>query len=263
MNKAEVFWINGPVLKARPVGSLQMKEAVFVGDQRLAAEVIRLDHDAATVQVFEDTTGLKPGTQVYGSGLPLAAELGPGMLGCIFDGIQRPLVEIAHRAGDFFDAGVNVAALNRERLWNFQPSLEPGAAVREGQTLGLVPESADLSHRVLIPPGVTGELEWIVEAGEYTVEDIVARVRTRDGSVDVSMLRRWPIRKSRPCASRLSLTAPLLTGQRAIDTFFPIAKGGAASLPGGFGTGKTVLLQTVAKWSDADVIVYIGCGERG
>jgi V/A-type H+-transporting ATPase subunit A len=263
MNEAEVFWINGPVLKAQPVGSMQMKEAVFVGEQRLAGEVIRLDADSVTVQVFEDTTGLRPGSLVHASGLPLAAELGPGMLGCMFDGIQRPLTGIAQSAGDFFDAGVSVAALDRERRWDFQPSLEPGADVTEGQTLGLVPESADMSHRVLVPPGLNGKLEWITEAGNYAIEDPLARVRTREGLVDVAMLRRWPIRKTRPCARRLSLQAPLLTGQRAIDTFFPIAKGGAASLPGGFGTGKTVLLQTVAKWSDADVIVYIGCGERG
>ena len=208
----------------------------------------RLDADSVTVQVFEDTTGLKPGSLVHASGLPLAAELGPGMLGCMFDGIQRPLSSIAQIAGDFFDAGVNVTALDREHRWQFEPSLESGTQVNEGQTLGLVPESADMSHRVLIPPGVNGTLEWIADAGEYVIEDTVARVRTGNGLSDVAMLRRWPIRKTRPSARRLSLEAPLLTGQRAIDTFFPIAKGGAASLPGGFGTGKTVLLQTVAKW---------------
>ena len=263
MSRAEVFWINGPVLRARPVGSLKMKEAVFVGEQRLAAEVIRLDADSVTVQVFEDTTGLQPGSLVHGSGLPLAAELGPGMLGCMYDGIQRPLTGIAESAGDFFHAGVSVAALDRARRWRFKPALQTGVQVAAGQTLGAVAESADMSHRVLIPPDVHGTLEWLAEPGEYSVEETLARVRTPEALVDVAMLRRWPIRKARPVARRLALEAPLLTGQRAIDTFFPIAKGGAASLPGGFGTGKTVLLQTLAKWSDADVIVYIGCGERG
>jgi len=263
MSNAEIYWINGPVLKARPDGPFQMKEAVFVGKDRLAAEVIRLDEGSITVQVFEDTTGLRPGEGVAGTDLPLAVELGPGMLGGIFDGIQRPLLNIAETGGDFFRPGISVTALDHGRNWRFTPGLNTGDRVETGAVVGEVAQTEDLPHRVLVPAGAGGTVEWIAPAGDYKIDEPVARIATTSGTRDVAMCQRWPIRTPRLIAHRMTPDAPLLTGQRIIDTFFPIAKGGVAATPGGFGTGKTILLQTLAKWSDADVIIYIGCGERG
>lgn len=262
--QAEVFWINGPVLKARPEGNFFMKEAVVVGDDRLTAEVIRLDADSITVQVFEDTTGLKPGVLIKGSGLPLAVDLGPGMLGRMFDGIQRPLEAIASRQGDFVHAGVNIPNLDRERAWHFQAEVTAGDEVSSGHRLGAVQETPNLVNRILVPKGVDGgRVIWIAPEGEYRLEQPIARIRTEQGEHEVTMLRRWPIRMPRPVKQRWTPEQPLLTGQRVIDTLYTISKGGASAMPGGFGTGKTVLQQTLAKWCDADIIIYIGCGERG
>jgi V/A-type H+-transporting ATPase subunit A len=263
MSRAEVFWINGPVLKAHSEGLFRMKEAVYVGRERLAAEVIRLDTGSITVQVFEDTTGLRPGAIIEGSGMAMAVELGPGMLGRMFDGLQRPLEAIAASQGDFVRAGVEVPNLDRDRRWRFTPLLKEGAAVVPGQVLGEVEETPAVKNRVLVPDGVSGELEWLAADEELCLEDPVARLRTSTGTHEISLLTRWPIRTPRRFAERRVPNRPLLTGQRIIDTLFPIGKGGAGAMPGGFGTGKTVLQQTLAKWCDADVIVYIGCGERG
>ncbi|MGI9304460.1 MAG: V-type ATP synthase subunit A [Gammaproteobacteria bacterium] len=262
--RAEVFWINGPVLKARPEGHFHMKEAVVVGDEQLTAEVIRLDADSITVQVFEDTTGLKPGVLVEGSGLPLAVDLGPGMLGRMFDGIQRPLEAIASRQGDFVHAGVDIPNLDPEHSWPFQPEVAEGDEVSSGHRLGAVRETPNLVNRILVPGEVAGGcVTWIAPEGEYRLEQPVARIRTDQGEREVAMLRRWPIRMPRPVKRRQTPEQPLLTGQRVIDTLYTISKGGAGAMPGGFGTGKTVLQQTLAKWCDADIIIYIGCGERG
>ncbi len=262
--RAEVFWINGPVLRARPEGHFKMKEAVVVGDDRLIAEVIRLDADSITVQVFEDTTGLRPGVLIEGSGLPLAIELGPGMLGRMFDGIQRPLEAIADRQGDFVRSGIDVPNLDRERAWRFQPEVAVGDAVSSGQRLGAVRETPNLATRILAPNETAGgRVTWIAPAGEYRLGQPIARVGTDQGEREVAMLERWPIRLPRPVRQRLTPEQPLLTGQRVIDTLYTISKGGASAMPGGFGTGKTVLQQTLAKWCDADIIIYIGCGERG
>jgi len=261
--RAEVFWINGPVLKARPEGHFKMKEAVVVGEDRLTAEVIRLDTDSITVQVFEDTTGLKPGVLIEGSGLPLAVDLGPGMLGRMFDGIQRPLETIARRQGDFVQTGVDIPNLDREQAWPFQPEVAEGDEVRGGQQLGAVQETPNLANRILAPRDMDGRVTWIAPAGEYRLEQPIARIHTAQGEREVAMLRRWPIRMPRPVKHRLTPEQPLLTGQRVIDTLYTISKGGAGAMPGGFGTGKTVLQQTLAKWCDADIIIYIGCGERG
>ncbi|MDH3283026.1 MAG: V-type ATP synthase subunit A, partial [Gammaproteobacteria bacterium] len=263
MSRAEIFWVNGPVLKARPEGSFKMKEAVYVGEDRLAAEVIRLDADSITVQVFEDTTGLKPGVIVEGSGLPLAVVLGPGMLGNIFDGVQRPLQSIAEALGDFIAAGVQAPALDRQREWPFRPLAQDGDLVSGGKVLGEVQENPNWVNRVLVPAGINGTLAWIAPAGSYGIEAVLARVRTRGSVEEVAMRSRWPIRVPRPFRRRLPLEEPLLTGQRVIDTLYPIGKGGVSAMPGGFGTGKTVLQQTLAKWCDADIIIYVGCGERG
>jgi len=262
--RAEVFWINGPVLKARPEGHFRMKEAVVVGDDRLTAEVIRLDEDSITVQVFEDTTGLKPGVMIEGSGLPLAVDLGPGMLGRMFDGIQRPLEAIASRQGDFVHAGVDIPNLDREHAWPFQPEVAEGDEVSSGHRLGAVQETPNLVNRILVPTEIdSGRITWIAPQGEYRLEQPVARIRNAQGEREVTMLRRWPIRLPYPVKQRQTPEQPLLTGQRVIDTLYTISKGGAGAMPGGFGTGKTVLQQTLAKWCDADIIIYIGCGERG
>ncbi len=263
MSRARVFWINGPVLKARPEGEFRMKEAVVVGEDRLTAEVIRLDAGAITVQVFEDTTGLKPGALVQGTGMPLSVELGPGLLRQMFDGIQRPLDAISRQQGDFIGVGVNVPSLDPEVRWSYRPTVAAGEEVSGGQVLGEVQETEHFEHRILIPPGADGTLRWVAPAGDYRAADPIARIETPAGEREVCMLQRWPIRSPRPFSRRLTPDQPLLTGQRVLDTLFPLAKGGGSAMPGGFGTGKTVLQQTLAKWCDADVIIYIGCGERG
>jgi V/A-type H+-transporting ATPase subunit A len=263
VSRAEVFWINGPVLKARPLGSFSMKESVTVGPAHLAAEVIRLEAEAITVQVFEDTTGLKPGIEICGNGMPLAVELGPGLLGQIFDGIQRPLVRLSEVHGDFIAAGSTLPILDRDKVWQYEPATRTGDEVDAGHLLGSVQESTDLVNRVLVPPGVSGIVEWQAEPGRYSIEQTVARIKSKHGIEEVALLRKWPIRTPRPFRRRMTPETPLFTGQRIVDTLFPIAKGGAGAMPGGFGTGKTVLQQTLAKWCDADIIVYIGCGERG
>ncbi len=264
MNKATLFWINGPVVKARPSAGFAMKEAAYIGEARLAAEVIRLEKDAVTLQVYEDTTGLTPGTDVVSEGRPLTVELGPGLLGKMFDGVQRPLDKMAEVHGDYVTAGAKISGLDREQSWKFNPVKEAGVEVRGGTILGEVMETPALTHKILLPPQLNGELSWIAEAGSYTVEDKIARIRESSGSEhSVTMMQRWPTRTPRPFAKRLPADQPLITGQRVLDTFFPAAKGGVCALPGGFGAGKTILQQTIAKWCDADVIIYIGCGERG
>lgn len=264
MATAEVFWISGPVLKARASGSFRMKEAVYIGEHHLAGEVIRLNGDDVTVQVFEDTTGLMPGTHIEGTGQPLAVELGPGLLGQLFDGIQRPLQAIAAQQGDLIDIGLTVPSLNREQQWPYKPLIQAGDQITGGSVIGEVQETAGTLHRVLAPANVEGECISTVTAGEYSIETPLAVIRTTAGEEkSICMLQRWPIRKPRPCSKRLTPAQPLLTGQRILDMLFPVGKGGTGVMPGGFGTGKTVLQQTLAKWCDADIIVYIGCGERG
>jgi len=262
MSSGEIFWVNGPVIKARSEDPFTMKESVTVGEAGLAGEVIRLDGDAVTIQVFEDTTGLRPGDPVTGNGAPLSVRLGPGLLGRMFDGIQRPLDLLARQHGDFVQTGRT--ELSQDEEWPFEPTAETGQQTAPGAGLGRVATSGAADHIVRVPPGIEGKLDWLAPAGEYRETDVVARVAGLDGeSQPVRMLEHWPIRVPRPVAERIPVASPLVTGQRVLDTFFPVGKGGAGALPGGFGTGKTVLQQAVAKWCDADVIVYIGCGERG
>jgi V/A-type H+-transporting ATPase subunit A len=241
-----------------------MYDVVRVGHAGLVGEVIRLDEADATIQVYEDTSGLRVGEPVDAAGGPLQVELGPGLLGMVFDGIQRPLEALMHAHGPFIRRGAEVAALDRARRWHFVPHAAAGDAVVPGDVLGVVQETAQLVHKVLVPPGIRGIVESI-HAGECTVEDNIAAIR--DGPTgairQVGLLQRWPARERRPIVRKLDPQEPLITGQRVIDTFFPIARGGTAIIPGGFGTGKTVVEQTLAKWADADVIVYVGCGERG
>ena len=260
---ATVTGVNGPVVRASTTGALGMAELVWVGEQRLAGEVIGLRGDEATIQVYEDTAGLVPGTALVGSGLPLYVELGPGLLGRIFDGIQRPLETLAATDGDFVRRGTSARPLDRERRWPFSPVIESGAVVRGGEILGTVPETGAIEHRVLVPPDVAGAVVWIAGTGSYGVAEPIARVRNGSVERELALMQRWPVRRGRPCYERRAPSVPLITGQRVIDTFFPLARGGTAAMPGGFGTGKTVTQHALAKWADAQIIVYIGCGERG
>ena len=251
------------MVRARVTGSIVMQEQVAVGDDRLVGEVIRLDGDLATIQVYEETAGMRPGDPVYGMGMPLSVELGPGLLGNVFDGIQRPLEVLAERSGNFIERGVTAQALDRHRRWPFEPTATVGAEVRPGELIGNVAETQLIEHRILVPPGVEGRLHWIAPQGSYSVDQEVATVTSERGEQPLRLFSRWSVRQPRPVGQRLPPTMPLRTGQRVIDTLFPIAKGGTAAVPGGFGAGKTVLQQALAKWSDADIVVYIGCGERG
>ena len=258
-----VAWISGPVIRADHVSGLSMMEQVEVGEEHLIGEVLELDGDMATIQVYEDTTGLKPGVNIYGTGSLLFVELGPGLIKNIYDGIQRPLEDIQREQGDFIQRGAQVQSLDRGKLWTFTPTRQIGEQIQPGEVLGDVPETSALVHRILCPPDVTGELIDIAPEGEYTIEHIIAKVKTADGERELNMYQRWPVRHPRPYKQRLNPTIPLITGQRVIDTFFPIAKGGTAAVPGGFGTGKTITQHQLAKWCNANLIVYIGCGERG
>jgi V/A-type H+-transporting ATPase subunit A len=260
--RGTVHWISGPVVRARDMHGFQMLEAVEVGEDHLVGEIIALEGDQATMQVYEDSTGLKPGAPVYGTGLPLSVELGPGLIDNILDGIQRPLEQIKN-TGDFIGRGVQVPALDRHKEWTFHARVSAGDRVRGGQVLGTVQETPLVEHRILVPPAISGELTWVAADGTYHVDDRIARVRGDGGERELTMYHRWPVRQARPVKDRLEPRFPLLTGQRIIDTFFPIAKGGTAAIPGGFGTGKTITQHQLAKYADADIIVYIGCGERG
>jgi len=261
---ANVTWISGPVIKAQGSRMAGMLELVEVGEEHLVGEVIGLDGDLITIQVYEETSGMRPGAPVFGTGLPLSVELGPGLLHSIFDGIQRPLPVIQMRTGSFIGRGVHLTPLYRKDRWSFTPILKAGDEVHGGTIIGTVPETEGLEHRIMIPPDVSGTLTWIAPAMKYTIEEPIARVQTVRGERELTMLQRWPVRQARPYKSRLGHTGgPLVTGQRVLDTFFPLSKGGAAAIPGGFGAGKTVTQQSIAKWSDAQVVVYIGCGERG
>jgi len=253
----------GPVVHAKNVTRAKMMELVEVGEERLIGEIVRLDGDEIAVQVYEDTTGLSPGASVYGSGMPLSVELGPGLIGAIYDGVQRPLEEIHQLSGHFIQRGVKVPPLNREKKWIFTPIVKEGDHVVPGQIIGVVPETERIEHKVLIPPDVQGVVKKIVPEDQYTVEEEVCTIQDGSEIHKLQLFHRWPVRQSRPIRSRLPSSIPLVTGQRVIDTLFPIAKGGTVTVPGGFGTGKTSVEHQVAKWSDADVVVYIGCGERG
>lgn len=254
-----VVKISGPAVVASGLGGVGLNEVVRVGRDGLVGEVIRIRGADAMLQVYEETTGLVLGEPVEATGEPLAVELGPGLLGQVFDGTERPLRRLADLSGDFIVRGVTHPALDRDRRWAFTPRVAPGDQVSGGAALGAVQETASFEHRILVPPGVSGRVRD-VRAGEVTVADPV--VVLEDGRT-LTMAQRWPVRRRRPCARRLTPDRPFLTGQRVLDVFFPIAAGGTAIIPGGFGTGKTVLEQTLAKFAAADVIVYVGCGERG
>ena len=260
----QVRRVNGPVIEVMGITDAEMFELVRVGKENLIGELIKLETDSAIVQVYEDTTGIAPYDPVYGAGMQLSVELGPGMVGTIYDGIQRPLESIREMSDIYIKRGITVPSLDREKKWHFVPSVKEGDSISGGMVLGTVQETENLLHKILIAPNDKGILESIMPEGEYTVEDVIAVLKTDDSQKkDLFLMHRWPIRVQRPTLSRLALDIPLITGQRVIDTLFPVAKGGTVCIPGGFGTGKTMTQQAVAKWCDADLIVYIGCGERG
>jgi len=258
-----VVRISGPIVTAIGMRSAAMYEVVQVGEAGLVGEVVRIIGDRATIQVYEDTTMLKPGAPVRGTGAPLSVWLGPGLIGNIYDGIQRPLPGIQEHSGAWIQRGEKVDPLDLGKRWTFEPRVQPGDIVTAGQVLGEVPETELVRHRVLLPPAVSGTVKSVVARGAYTLREAVVVLETRAGERAVTMLQRWPVRQPRPIRQRLRVQAPLITGQRVIDTFFPMGKGGAGAIPGGFGTGKTITQHQLAKWSDAEIIVFIGCGERG
>jgi V/A-type H+-transporting ATPase subunit A len=259
----ELISVNGPLVRATGMSRAAVGDQAKVGDINLIGEIIAVHDEMATIQVYEDTTGLKPRMQVVSLGRPLSVELGPGLIGTTFDGIQRPLEALAEATGDFIGRGVEPPALDRKRKWHFVPNGEVGGKVGPLAIIGEVEESEVITHRIMLPPDVGGELVELAPEGDYDVEQVIARVRDDRGVGEVRMYHRWPIRRPRPVAGRLAPRVPLITGQRVLDFLFPVARGGAAVVPGGFGTGKTVVQHQLAKWSDADMIVYIGCGERG
>lgn len=260
---ATILKISGPVVEAEDIQGAKMFDVVRVGEEGLIGEVIRLNGDIASIQVYEDTAGLRPGEKVVNTGTPLSAELGPGLATSIFDGIQRPLPIIKERSGDFIARGVVAPALDKKRKWKFVPSIKKGETVEEGDILGTVQETAIAEHRILLPVGYSGTISEIQE-GEFTVEEPAYTIKLKSGeSRNFPMLQRWEVRRPRPFKQKLQPDTLLTTGQRVIDAFFPIARGGTACIPGPFGSGKTVAQQQLAKWADANMIVYVGCGERG
>ena len=261
--KGKITRISGPVIEADTMRGSKMYDVVRVGTEHLIGEIIRLNEDIATIQVYEDTNGLKPGEIVISTQEPLSVELGPGLISNIYDGIQRPLPAIYKQTGDFIARGVETLPLDHKKKWKFLPRVKKGDHTTAGDVLGEVQESPLILHRILVPPGIDGTLQFVNPEGSYAIDEPIATIETSTGSMPLTMVQRWPVRKARPVVDKFDPSVPLITGQRVIDTFFPIAKGGTAAIPGGFGTGKTVMLHQLAKWSDATVVVYVGCGERG
>jgi len=251
-----IYRVAGPVVTAVGI-SPRMYDVILVGKEQLMGEVIKIVGDKTVIQVYEDTSGVRPGEKVVDTGQPLVAELGPGLLGSVYDGIQRPLPVLMDKMGNFIERGVSAPGLDHSVKWPFTPVVKQGDAVTEGQVIGTVPERA-ITHKVMVPPGIKGKVDMI-KAGDFTVDDIVAVI---DGK-EVRMMQKWPVRRGRPFGKKMAPEEPLITGQRVLDTLFPLTKGGTGAIPGGFGTGKTVTQQQLAKWSDAEIVVYIGCGERG
>src|SRR3990172_5278976 len=258
-----VTWINGPVVRARGSRHIGMLELVEVGEERLVGEVIGLDGDIITAQVYEETSGMQTGAPIFGTGLPLSVELGPGLIQSIYDGVQRPLPLIEAAVGSFITRGARFDPISREKKWKYTPKVNVGDEVKGGAILGVAMETETFEHRVMLHPDDAGTITWVASAGEYTVIDPIAKLKMGKEEKTITMLQRWPVRRARPFIKRRGANIPLITGQRILDTFFPVAKGGAAGIPGPFGSGKTVTQHSIAKWADAEVIVYIGCGERG
>ena len=262
MKVGKIIKVSGPLVVAEGMDEANVYDVVQVSDNKLIGEIIEMRGDRASIQVYEETVGIGPGEPVYSTGEPLSVELGPGLLEAMFDGIQRPLKEFQEVAGDYLNKGVAVPSLNRETKWDFEPVVSAGEKVEAGDIIGTVQETSVISHKIMIPLGVEGTLKSI-EKGSFTVTDTVAVVETANSDVNIQLMQKWPVRRGRKYKQKLNPEAPLVTGQRVIDTFFPVTKGGTACVPGPFGSGKTVVQHQLAKWADAQIIVYVGCGERG
>jgi V/A-type H+/Na+-transporting ATPase subunit A len=258
-----IIWISGPVVRARGSRHIGMLELVEVGDEHLVGEVIGLDGDTITAQVYEETSGMQTGAPIFGTGLPLSVELAPGLIQSIYDGVQRPLPLIEAAMGSFINRGARFDPISREKRWKYTPKVKVGDEVKGGAILGVAMETETFEHRVMVHPDDAGTITWVAPDGEYTVTEPIARLKVGKQEKELTMLQRWPVRRPRPFVRRMGHRVPLITGQRILDMFFPVSKGGAAGIPGPFGSGKTVTQHSIAKWADAQVIVYIGCGERG
>ena len=263
MTEGRIFGINGPVVKVKGSDAFGMQEMVYVGDEELIGEVIGIENDVTIVQVYEETAGLKIDEPVKGSGSPMSITLAPGIISDIFDGIEHPLKEIRGKSGAFIARGLKVSALDETKTWNVTVKAKENDIVSGGDIIATTPETTLIEHRVMIPPGIKGIVKWVAPSGNYTISDTIVKVQTENGLIDITMKQEWPIKQARPYLKRQPISIPLVTGQRIVDAMFPLAKGGAAAIPGGFGTGKTMTQHQLAKWCDADIIVYIGCGERG
>lgn len=262
MITGKIVKVSGPLVIATGLEKASMYDVTRVGEKNLIGEIIELRGERASIQVYEETGGIGPGEPVSSTGSPLSVELGPGLIGSIYDGIQRPLDILREKTGPRISRGITIPGLNREKKWHFVPRVKKGEEVEAGDILGMIPETPVVEHRIMVPVGVEGIVEEI-GAGEFRVEDTVAKIVTDRGKIELNLLQKWPVRRSRPVKEKLPPFMPLVTGQRVIDTFFPVAKGGTACVPGPFGSGKTVIQHELAKWSDAEIIVFIGCGERG
>ena len=262
MKSGKIIKVSGPLVVASGMEDANVYDVVEVSKDKLIGEVIEMRGDKASIQVYEETTGIGPGDEVYTTGAPLSVELGPGMIEQMFDGIQRPLVGLRDEAGDFLERGVTVNPLNRDKKWEFKKVANVGDEVEPGDVLGTVEETPVVTHKIMVPNGIKGKVKDIKE-GSFTVVDTVAVIETENGDKELNMIQRWPVRKGRPYKKKVDPKEPLITGQRVIDTFFPITKGGTAAIPGPFGSGKTVVQHQLAKWADAQIVVYVGCGERG
>ena len=264
MSSGKIVKVSGPLVVATGLEDANMADVVRVGEQRLIGEVLTMNGGSASIQVYEETSGLGPGASVETTGAPLSVELGPGMVENIYDGIQRPLEEIMRRAGSTITRGIEVPALDHEKKWHFTPVAKPGDVLQGGDVLGTVQETSVVLHKIMVPPRMSGTLETLAPEGDYTVVETIATLKTDKGETkDLAMMQKWPVRVGRPYKNKFPPKAPLCSGQRIIDTLFPIAKGGTAAVPGPFGSGKTVVQHQLAKWADVDLVVYIGCGERG
>ena len=262
MKQGKITKVSGPLIEASGLSDANIYDVVEVSKDKLIGEIIEMRGDVASIQVYEETTGIGPGDDVISTGHPLSVELGPGMLEHMYDGIQRPLQKLEDLAGNFLKRGVTAPALNRETKWEFKPTMKAGDELVPGDILGTVEETTVLTHKIMVPSGISGKLKDIKE-GSYTVEETIAIIETEDGDKEINMIQKWPVRKARPSKRKLDPDEPLITGQRVIDTFFPVAKGGTSAIPGPFGSGKTVVQHQIAKFADADMVVYVGCGERG
>lgn len=262
MKSGKIIKVSGPLVVASGMEDANVYDVVEVSKDKLIGEVIEMRGDQASIQVYEETTGIGPGDEVYTTGAPLSVELGPGMIEKMFDGIQRPLVSLQDKAGDFLVRGVTVNPLDREKKWEFKKVANVGDELEPGDVLGTVEETSVITHKIMVPNGIEGKLKDIKE-GSFTVEDTIAIIETKDGDKELNMIQKWAVRRGRPYKKKVDPKEPLVTGQRVIDTFFPITKGGTAAIPGPFGSGKTVVQHQLAKWADAQIVVYVGCGERG